>query len=234
MSTAAANGRSLTTKSNDKTHVFVSIYSDRGNSASKEEESQEAQHSHPHRWTVLVEPHRHRRLSLHHSDPEPVLFLISRDHSSSSWACHSRHPDPVEEAHLIGKIHIGDSKHATIVQIEELLRARLGPDEEEWPLDRTSEHWTRAAVHALQEGGVIERFDLDEFMTFARRYVEERQAAAAAEDVAPAAIDYEPIAKHGKSLVQKKSGRGFWLSWPHSASNSPAQSRDSSPYGGLM
>lgn len=232
MSTSTANDRSFTPKSSDKTHIFVSIYNDPPKSASQEGSSQ-SRHSHALRWAILVEPHKHRRLSLHHTDPEPVLFLISRDHTSSSWASHFRHPEPVDEENLIGKIHIGESKHASTVKIEELLRARLLPDEEEWPVERTSEYWVRAAVHALKEGGVIEPFDLDEFMTFARGYVAERQAAVS-EDLAPAAIEYAHVAKHESSPAAKKSGRGFWLSWPHSASNSPARSREGSPYAGLM
>jgi hypothetical protein len=236
MSTGSPSGRSFTTKSTDKTHIFVSIYNDRPKSLSHEGShgSHESQHSRSsHRWTILVEPHKHRRLSLHHSDPEPILFLISRDHASSSWASHTRHPEPADEENLIGKIHIGESKNVTTVQVEELLRARLLPDGEEWPLDRTSEDWIRAAVHALQEGGVVERFGLDEFMTFARGYVVERQAAVS-EDLAPAAIEYAHVAKHATGPVVKKSGHGFWLSWPHSASNVPARSREGSPYGGLM
>jgi hypothetical protein len=233
MSTGSpGKSQSFATKSTEKTHIFVSVYDDRGKAASQEG-SHDAHHSHTHRWTILVEPHRHRRLSLHHTDPEPVLYLISRDHTSSSWACHSRHLDPADEENLIGKIHIGESKNATTVQVEELLRARLLPDAEEWPLDRTSEYWVRAAIHALQEGGLVEHFDLDDFMTFARGYVAERQAAVS-EDLAPAAIEYAHIAKHGRSAAVKKTGRGFWLSWPHSASNTPARSRDGSPYGGLM
>lgn len=232
MSTDSPNSRSLASKSSDRTHVFVSIYNDSTKSASHRGQH-ESHHSQSLRWTVLVEPHKHHRLSLHHTNPEPVLFLIARDHTSSSWASHSRHPEPVDEESLIGKIHIGESKHATMVQVEELLRARLLPDGEEWPMERTSEYWTRAAVHALQEGGVVEPFDLDEFMTFARGYVAERQAALS-EDLAPAAIEYAHVAKHGASPVAKKAGRGFWLSWPHSASNSPARSREGSPYVGSM
>ena len=232
MSTVLPNGRSFTPKATDRTHIFVSIYNDRPTTASQEG-SHKSHHSQSHRWTILVEPHRHHRLSLHHSDTEPVLFLISRDHTSSSWACHSRHLDPADEESLIGKIHIGESKNATTVQIEELLRSRLPPDAEEWPSERTSEHWVRAAVHALHEGALVEKFDLDQFMAFARSYVMERQSAVS-DDLAPAAIEYAHIAKHGQREGLKKTGRGFWLSWPHSASNSPARSREASPYNGLM
>jgi hypothetical protein len=228
----AANDQSFTPKPSNKTHIFVSIYYDGPKSVSREE-SHQSRHSHPHRWTILVEPHRHQRLSLHHTDPKPVLFLISRDHTSSSWASHSRHPEAVDDESLVGKIHIGQSKHPSTVKIEELLRARLLPDGGEWPLDRTSEHWARAAVHALQEGGVVERFDLDDFMTFARGYVAQRQVAAA-QDLAPAAIEYAHVAKHASSPAVKKSKHGFWLSWPHSASNSPVRSRESSPCAGLV
>src|SRR2546423_12074179 len=165
MATGSPNGRSFTPKATDRTHTFVSIYNDPPTTGSRPG-SNESHHSHSHRWTILVEPHRHRRLSLHHSDPKPVLFLISRDNTSSSWAPHFRHLDPDDEENLIGKIHIGESKSATTVKIEELLRSRLPPEGEDWPSERTSEHWIRAAVHALQEGGVIDTFDLDEFMTF--------------------------------------------------------------------
>jgi hypothetical protein len=221
----AANDQSFTPTSSNKTHIFVAIYSDRPKSVSRDE-SHQSRHSHPDRWTILVEPHRHHRLSLHHhTDPKPVLFLISRDHTSSSWASHARHPEAVDDESLVGKIHIGQSKHASTVKIEELVRARLLPDGAEWPLDRTSEYWARAAVHALQEGGVVERFDLDDFMTFARAYVAQRQVAA------PAAIEYAPVAKHASSPAAKKAKHGFWLSWSHSASNSPVESRESSSVG---
>jgi hypothetical protein len=231
MSTGSPSGRSFTSKATDRTHFFVSIYNDRPPSASQEG-SHGSNHSHHYRWGILVEPHKHRRLSLHHSDPQPVLFLICRENTCSSWASHSRHLNPADEESLVGKIHIGESKNATTVKVQELLRSRLPPDGEDWPSDRTSEHWIRAAVYALQEGGLIETFDLEEFMTFARSYVVERESALS-EDLAPAAIDY---AKHGHREASKKTttGRGFWLSWPHSASNSPARSREGSPYGGLM
>ena len=218
----------------------------------------------------MEQPHKHRRLSLHHNapDPEPVLFLIGRDNTTtSSWACHSRHPDSADVENLLGKIHIGDcdAKHATTVQIEELLRAQLPPPGEEadgWPADRTSEHWIRVAVHALQDGGLVERFDLDEFMTFARSYVAERsQMTTTEEDLAPPpAIEYAHVgSEYGGRGEEKKLGRttnttgstvagmknskattgrrGFWLSWPHATSNtasSSERSREASPYGGLM
>lgn len=232
MSAGSASSRSFTMKSRDKTHLFVAIYKDKPSSVAQEG-SDESHDAHSYRWTILVEPHRSHRLSLHHQNTEPVLFLISRDHTSSSWASHSRYLDPAEEENLIGKIHIGESKNASTAEVCELLRARLLADAQEWPLERTSGHWIRAAIHALQEGNLIEPFDLDEFMTFARSYVMEREAAVS-EDIAPAAIEYAHVAKQRHSPAPKKSGRGFWLSWPHSASNTPARSRESSPYGGLM
>ena len=232
MSGDSPSGRSFTAKSTNRTHIFVAIYHDQPNSASP------GVHHDPHhaqscRWTILVEPAKHRRLSLHHGDPEPVLFLNTRNHNSSSWACHSRHLDPTDGENFIGKIHIGESRNATTVQVEELLRARLLPEGEEWPHERTSEYWIRAAVHALQEGGLVEKFELDDFMAFARRYVAGREADAS-EDVAPAAIEYARIERSEHHPPSKKLGLGFWISYPQSAFHSPLRSRDASPYGGPM
>jgi hypothetical protein len=232
MSGDSPTGRSFTTKSTNRTHIFVSIYHDRPRSASHGAHH-DAHHAQSHRWTILVEPAKHRRLSLHHGDTEPVLFLIARDYNSSSWASHSRHLDPTDEENFVGKIHIGESRNPTTVQVEELLRARLLPEGEEWPQERTSEHWIRAAIHALQEGGLVEKFELDDFMAFARGYVAEREADAS-EDVAPAAIEYARIEKPEHRAPPKKSGLGFWISYPHSAFRTPLRSRDASPYGGLM
>jgi len=232
MSGDSPSGRSFTTKSTNRTHIFVSIYHDRPKSASHSG-PHDPHHAQSHRWAILVEPAKHRRLSLHHGDTDPILFLIARDYISSSWACHSRHLDPSDEENFIGKIHIGESRNATTVQVEELLRPRLLPEGEEWPQERTSEYWIRAAIHALQEGGLIEKFELDDFMTFARSYVAEREADAS-EDVAPAAIEYARIERPEHSPATKKLGLGFWISYPQSAFHSPLRSRDASPYGGLM
>jgi hypothetical protein len=231
MSGDSPSSRSFTAKSTNRTHIFVSIYHDQPRSASHggHHDSLPAQ---SYRWTILVEPAKHRRLSLHHGDTEPVLFLINKD-NSSSWACHFRHLDPTDEENFVGKIHIGESRNATTIQVEELLRARLLPEGEEWPRERTSEYWIRAAVHALQEGGLVEKFELDDFMTFAKGYVAEREADAS-EDVAPAAIEYARIERPEHRSPSKKLGLGFWISYPQSAFHSPLRSREASPYGGLM
>ena len=120
----------------------------------------------------------------------------------------------------------------------------------------------RAAVHALQEGGLVERFDLDAFMTFARGYVAGREGGVGVSgeveeeeeegDLAPpAVVEFAPNVlvgggggakeKHGEGehavavVGLKKRGRGFWLSWPHSvAADGKAREREESPYGGLM
>ena len=114
----------------------------------------------------------------------------------------------------------------------------------------------RAAVHALQEGGLVERFDLDAFMTFARGYVVEREGSLGVskeeeEDLAPPpVVEFAPDVVGGSGVVKekhgegghavaavglKKRGRGFWLSWPHSVTaDGKAREREGSPYGGLM
>lgn len=196
------------------------------------------------RWTILVEPHKQHMLSLHHSGIEPLIFFIRREDQSRSWACRTRRPDPDDEQNLVGKILIGESKQlASTVRVEELLRARphLPPDEETSLTKRKCEQWIRGAVRALQEEGLVEKFDIDDFMVFAKRYVKDRQLAPG-EGLPPANVDYSKVTTTNRGREPKKSGRGFWLSYPNSAASSPARKPGEkhpfgghgSPYSGLM
>jgi len=233
---AAAHGGSPA-KHKNRSHIYISIYDDQDGSTSRgnrEKQEEEAHDGDYYRWAILVEPYKHHMLSLHHSGTEPLIFFIRREEETSSWACHTRPPDQGDEQKLlVGKILIGESKLATTVGVEELLRARLLPDPETSLAERTSEQWIRGAIRALQDEALVEQFDLDEFMTFARGYVKERLATS--EDLAPAAVvEYGDDAKHRSGNGPKKTGRGFWMSYPQSGTSSPARSREASPYGGLM
>lgn len=247
-------------KHKDRAHIYVSIYRDEEleNSKSHHRHSKDNNDEHGHvndaddddcpqpdRWTILVEPHKHHMLSLHHSAGiDPLIFFIRHEDQSRSWACRTSRPDQEDEQNLIGKIMIGESKQlASTVGVEELLRARphLPPDEETSLTKWRCEQWIRGAVRALQEEGLVGEFDLDEFMVFAKGYVKDRQLAMG-EGLPPAEVEYSKVATTNRGREPKKSGRGFWLSYPHSAASSPARKPrerhpfggQESPYGGLM
>ncbi len=230
MSTRSPTREGSPAKHKNRAHIYVSIYKDlHGSKTNHEEHHTDGQLQ---RWTILVEPYKHHHLlNLHHSGIEPLIFFIRREEETRSWACRTRRPDIDDEKKLIGKIMIGESKLSSTVKVEELLRARLPPDDDMEITEHDCEQWIRGAIHALQEADLVERFEIDEFTVFARGYVKERLAME--EDLAPAVVEYKKAEKHA-DVVKKKTGRGFWLSYPHSAANSPARSREGSPYGGLM
>ena len=221
-------------KHKNRAHIYVSIYKDFHDFGSHHEEHHD--NGKLQRWTILVEPYKHHHLlNLHHTGIDPLIFFIRREEETRSWACRTRRPGTDDEKNLIGKIMIGESKLPSTVKVEELLRARLPPDEDSEITEHDCEQWIRGAIHALQEADLVERFEIDEFMVFARGYVKERvMMIEGEEDLAPQTVEYKKAERHA-NVVKKKTGRGFWLSYPHSEANSPAtNSREGSPYGGLM
>ena len=175
------------------------------------------------RWGILIDPPKQRRLSLSHSAGERTMILIDQDDKTRSWSFHSRPPNREDELSLIGKILVGDSKSAsTTAKVQELLRARPVPDPATVHGEGVSEHWVRKVLHTLQDEDLVQKFDVDEFIHFAKSYGRERMTTT--EDFAPPAVAYSMVAQHSSDTKQSKSGQNFWLSLPVSDPSSPAQS----------
>lgn len=184
------------------THFYVCIYQDRSVEAPPNPQNGNSKQHWSYVWAVEVEPLEHHRFHIrvhHHHDhaaPKPILFYIRRNGVSSSWACHSRVPDAEDQKYLVGKILVGESKvFAAPALVEELLRTRRLPEleEEDGVTEKESDGWIRKAILVLQEEGLIEAFDLDELVTFAKRYVEARVISKrqGEEDAVPAAVRYD-------------------------------------------
>ena len=217
----------MATYNKNHAHVYVAIWNYQA--AANPLEAGQAAYLVTHlRWGILIDPPKQRLLSLSHSVGERTMILIDQDDKTRSWSCHSRHPNREDEVSLIGKILVADSKSAsTTAKVQESLRARPVPDPTTVNGEGVSEHWVRKVLHTLQDEDLVQKFDVDEFMHFAKSYGMERLTST--EDFAPPAVAYAMVAQHSSDTKQSKSGRNFWLSLPSSDPSSPASSRDASP-----
>ncbi|KAJ5799107.1 uncharacterized protein N7518_001175 [Penicillium psychrosexuale] len=85
---------------------------------------------------------------------------------------------------MIGKV----PNEVTYAQIYNLLEAIPLPQKGAIP-EQNCVTWTRAAIHKLRESGLVEQFDLDQFMDESIAYVDQRLYDL---DSQPDRINYTP------------------------------------------
>ncbi|KAI7017140.1 hypothetical protein KC318_g3203 [Hortaea werneckii] len=173
-------------------------------------------------WLISVEPHKHSIPFVPRHQHEATHFVATKRDDESSYSV-KEHP----KDGIIGAILLAEATHCSSEDIRQKLQDGLQTSTgsslpSEILEDGESDHWIRRAIHVLQDYGLVERFDVGEFMTFAHSYAANRM-----EGDGPLSVAYPGLHK------RKERKRGFWLSYPMQARRRECD-EESRLYGGLM
>ena len=199
-------------------NIYVSATSGYGRAEDRDEQ---AHHKSQTTWLISVEPHNH-------VIPFMPKYKVERTHytgnKSDNDAPFTFNTFTATDT-IIGTILVADAAHCTAkdvgIALESGLRSATDPTSSEVDHDK----WIRKALHVLQERELVVFFDVGEFLSFARGYVDDRSRSGG-----PAMIAYPGLHKDCK---QKSQGNSFWMSSPMKTSTKKADP-ESRLYGGLM
>lgn len=118
-------------------------------------------------WLISVEPHKHSIPFVPRHQHEATHFVATKQDDENTYSVKEHSKDGI-----IGAILLAEAVHCTSEDIRQKLQDGLQTSTgsslpSEIPEDGESDHWIRRAIHLLQDHGVVERFDVGEFMTFA-------------------------------------------------------------------
>jgi len=118
-------------------------------------------------WLISVEPHKHSIPFVPRHQHEATHFVATKHDDESSYSVKEHSKDGI-----IGAILLAEAAHCSSEDIRQKLQDGLQKATgsslpSEILEDGESDHWIRRAIHVLQDHGLVERFDVGEFMTFA-------------------------------------------------------------------
>ena len=188
---------------------------------------QETYHRPVHTWMLSIEPHHTHFAGVGRKDPEPIHYAATRNEETGTYTIetHQAENGPV----IIGNILVVEFTHTSAEDIHKLLEELLGPGSQAKSKDDDDGEpgsWIRRALHAMQKRNIAERFDVDEFLVWARAYQANRM-----DNEAPALVAYPKIHKDHE---KKASKHKFWISHPMAARTKMNDRGEASTYGGLM
>lgn len=185
---------------------------------------------------LSAEPHKLHFPGLSPSRAKPMHYTARFDKNARSYSINSTSAE-AQSSKIIGNILIAKSANGSIETIFAILKQKLtqeGQASADLPSEQTPEdepeHWIRKALHGLQAEGLVDKFDVGEFMTFAHAYAVRREEP---EQPAPAMVVYPKLSKdHAK----KARTNHFWVSYPMEAKPAPRNrvEGNNKEYGGLM
>lgn len=171
-----------------------------------------------HTWMLSVEPHPFHVPGTHHKDIEPIHYTASKKDEGYTITTHPSTSEPA----IIGNILIAEDAHTTPAYIHKILLQENTHSD----CAGDAEHWIQSALLAMQKHKVIESFDVDTFMTFARSYEASRMDGEGSSLIAYPKLHKEP--------EKKTSKHKFWVSHPMSERTKVNGKGEASVYGGLM
>ena len=180
-----------------------------------------------HIWMLSVEPHHMHIPGTPRKETEPIHYTAKMDEASGVYTIKVHQPE--NEPSIIGNILIAESAHTSAEQFQSMLEDVLGPKSSGKSGVKDSddpEHWIRTALHAMHERNIAEKFNLEEFMTFAHGYEANR-----IDKEAPALVAYPKIHKDHEKKANKHK---FWISHPMANRTKTNQHGEATTYGGLM
>jgi hypothetical protein len=99
----------------------------------------------------------------------------------------NEHVNPANNTHILGGIMVGKVRHEVQhSQIEDILRRVPLPMKDAVP-QQNCRTWIKAAIRALQDAELVDKFDVDDFMTYAMHFADRRMVQGGQ----PEYVDYK-------------------------------------------
>ena len=130
-------------------------------------------------WGILIRPKYSRGHDTQAFDTTNGVRLDGENmndfNPDRDWYFRSNeHVNPANNTHILGGIMIGKIRHEIQnSQIEDILRRVPLPVKGTVP-QQNCVTWIKAAIQALQDAELVEKFDVDEFMTYALHFGDRR------------------------------------------------------------
>ncbi|KAN0079708.1 hypothetical protein V8E54_004922 [Elaphomyces granulatus] len=139
------------------------------------------QYQNSYHWGILIRPKYPSGHDTHAFDITNGVRLDGKTRTdlnpNRDWYFRlNEHVNPANNTHILGGIMVGKVPHeVTISQIEDILRPVPLPVKGAMPKE-TCATWVKAAIQALQEAELVEKFDVDGFMAHAQDFANKRMA----------------------------------------------------------
>jgi uncharacterized protein DUF6914 len=157
----------------NKRRIFISMYF--------RDEFSIGQYRNSYHWGILIRPKYPSGHDTHAFDITNGVRLDGKTmtdlNPNRDWYFRlNEHVNPANNTHILGGIMVGKVPHeVTISQIEDILRPVPLPVKGAVPQE-TCATWVKAAIRALQEAELVEKFDVDGFMAHAQDFANKRMA----------------------------------------------------------
>jgi len=171
-------------------------------------------------WLIAIEPHK-TYIPFFPRQRQGMTYLTASKEEGSNGYTLNEH----ETNGIIGTILIAEGTRFGAGEIRKILEDGLHTTvSAEETSDPESDRWIRRTIHILQEQGIVSKYDGEDLMAFAHKYIANRL-----NHKAPATITYTV---GGKERSEKTKKHGFWVSQSHVQTNN--YDREGRVYGGLM
>lgn len=154
-----------------------------------------------HTYMISVEPHHFHLPGLPQHNTNLTHFEITQDTHTGyhGITAHSSRTAPG----IVGNVLIAKSAQATVDKVRKALEQKLASAEtvDDAYADDEDEHRLRGFLHALQDSGIIAKFDIDEFVMWIHGYAVDRSNGTA-----PTLIAYPRAHKeHQQKIIVHQS-----------------------------